>query len=311
MEKKTWLRLIGSLAGIASLLWVVNLAVAGESQFVYQIEWHSLSSAVILQSLAVLLTGFAWVAVIRKLFPTQIFLSSLLVPAHIFAWFLRYLPGQVGSAISKSATLSKYSIGAKTTVTIFLMENLGLQLSAVTLGLWLSFNYSWALSAFLCLAAVALLALGFRWGKGAISKRSKHRNKLERVFLRLTGLEMGTLRGLVLPGSHWALYVCSRCLTAVSFIILGSSLLGEFSLDVFAIAGAALISGVIGVLVPFVPSGLGVREASFVVLAMHFAPEEVLAQFAILSRMAMLLADLLLFLSALMFRTVISKSTSA
>ena len=98
-------------------------------------------------------------------------------------------------------------------------------------------------------------------------------------------------------------FILIYLLNGIAVAIIASALLPLDADRMFMLAGAYAISWLIGFLLPGAPGGLGVRESAFVLLTGTMLPAEAALGIAALSRIANVLADVLIFLAGVALST--------
>ena len=82
------------------------------------------------------------------------------------------------------------------------------------------------------------------------------------------------------------MYVAGSLISGLSYYFLAVAIWEETSVgDIIFIVGAVNLAAVIGMATPFVPAGLGVRDASLLILLAVIFPGEIALAITILSRL--------------------------
>ncbi len=99
----------------------------------------------------------------------------------------------------------------------------------------------------------------------------------------------------------FVLYALGSLLAGLSYVFLAAAIWPETQYsDFLYIVGAINLAGVLGMATPFVPSGLGVRDASQLLLLSAIFPKEIALAITVLSRLWTALVDVLFFFLATM-----------
>ena len=91
-----------------------------------------------------------------------------------------------------------------------------------------------------------------------------------------------------------ALNLVPRFLLALATVAVAKGLIDVSAADAALIGAAYVVAGAIGVLALFVPSGLGVRESTFVLLVVPVIPVEQAVIIALAARLVSTIADIAL-----------------
>lgn len=236
---------------------------------------------------------YIWRGILRDLGTSQTPAFSVLASIYARSWMARYIPGTVPWIAGR----------------VILARDLGISKSRLTVASVLE-----AGTQILGIAAISLLLLGI---DGRLASQFEGRigtvvlsiglvfslllipaifNRLIRfVYKVLRGREAyaelatnskATLRSLLL-------YAVGSLLAGISYYFMALAVWGSVSIrDLVFIIGAVNLSGVVGMAAPCVPSGLGVRDASQLVLLSVILPKEVALVLVVFSRLWSVIIDL-------------------
>ncbi len=241
---------------------------------------------------AVPLSGLYWGEILEKL--TGKTVSPIEAAAvHTKSWLLKYVPGQVGSVVGKLIWGVENKFSKKVISASFIYENVLLAISSFTLSLPIIFILLPGESAkYFVLIPIVLLA------QVVLIASSKTFNpllvRLSKFFNKPMSGEEYLLSGPTLAKLQLKYYV-PRLLNAIGFALIAAQ---YFSIspasDYIAIGAVYVLSGIIGILALFVPSGLGVREAVITALLGPIIGQPEALTLAIVSRIYTIVADVIL-----------------
>ena len=236
---------------------------------------------------------YIWRGILQDLGASQLPRFGALASVYARSWMARYIPGTVPWLASR----------------VLFARDLGISKSRLTVSSILE-----AGTQMISIAAISLLLLGM---DGRLASQFESRiglvvlsvglvlafllipavfNRLIRfVYKTIKGREAyaelatnskATLRSLLL-------YAVGSLLAGISYYFMALAVWGSVSTkDLIFIVGAVNLSGVIGMAAPCVPSGLGVRDASQLVLLSVILPKEVALVLTVFSRLWSLVVDL-------------------
>jgi glycosyltransferase 2 family protein len=215
----------------------------------------------------------------------------LVFQGYLLAFLPRYIPGLVWGYVSRNEWLARQSgISYTTSSVASLLEATTLLLTAATYGLfvWGDIRY-WGV-----LFVISGIAL---WGNWHYIPRFIQQLNDKRWVVRVDQQQPQQLwwRGHVLYFGFWAVHGTGLFLLGQAFIPLPFR-------DLLPTIAAASLAWAIGFLVFFVPAGLGVRETVLAALLVHFTTlsPTIATALALLSRLGIVIAELLLLLMGLL-----------
>lgn len=302
VKSKSWRRsvfAIGMALGVflfARQLWSGYRALR-QQEFV-RLQPAYLLGALMLSLLVYVLQMLAWLMIMRHL---GIFIGVRKALGGFFLSFLpRYIPGSVWGYWSRSHWLEdSLGIGYGTSVLGSVLEALALVLTAlIVAGVHLSVRSTGTVR--LLLAFGSACAMGFTWL--AVPKVSM----LIVQRLGMAKTPMVSRRGSLFGAWSAALGLCTILWLTYggSVLLVGNALLSRPSRNWLAATSASALSWTLGFVAVFVPSGLGIREASLsVLLPMYtdFVPWQA-DLIAVICRFEILVAELMLLIVGLILR---------
>lgn len=252
-------------------------------------------SATVIFALAVVVSGWLWALVLRALGESTIAVWPA-VEAHLGSWLVRYIPS-VAQPLYKVTWAAGRGVRRATAFLGFLYESAFLQLASILGSLVvlvivrrdsLGDEQLWLLSLFLVASGAAGL-FALRYLVNPVATRIARLRRIDN-FDNLPTMPWRQVVPLV------GAFTLPRIINGVGIGLLTVSLSPGTSLnDIIAIAAAYTIASAFGILWVFVPSGIGVREATFVAIlaVLGFDVVDAIA-IAVLARLSLTLADLLI-----------------
>lgn len=250
--------------------------------------------AIVIFAFAVVVSGWLWALVLRALGERHIDIWSA-TEAHLGSWLVRYIPS-VAQPLYKVSWASARGVRRATAFLGFMYEFAFVQIASILGSLvvlvivrrdTLGDEQVWTLSLLLVVTgAVGLVSL--RYLINPLASRIARMRRID-DFDALPHMPWRHVAPLV------GAFTLPRIVNGFGVALLTFSLLPGTSLnDVIALAAAYTIAGAIGVLWVFVPSGLGVREATFVAIlaAIGFNVVDAIA-ISVFARLASTISDLL------------------
>jgi len=297
--RSAWWRWAGVALVILTLLWTMRLLTKGWGDA----DFGTLSPSW-LPSIAAFLLATASVAVAFPAFWWLVRLSGAPAPPfrellrlHFISQLMRHLPGRfVGVAyqvvVAKHlASASQWLTANATYMAMALWFAATLPVMLLTLVGRMPLGSGVVALLGLVVGPLSVVLLIERSGTWA--QPSGFFGKLAGVLAAVAGSIRA--RGF---GKAMSWYAASWIIYGLAWAAFGSSLPGVGPLDGLVLGALYSLAWALGFLVIVTPSGLGVRELAFVALA-HDFPPEVIAYTAIVARLGLLCADLLLGLLSL------------
>lgn len=243
---------------------------------------------------AVVVSGWLWGRMTAHLAKVPVPVAEA-VRVHCLSWLLKYVPGQVGSAVNKVAWASSRGLSRTLVLITFVYENAFLLIGSlvppmlvllVTGAVDLSGSGSastWLLAALSAL--VPLIALTsrpvFSRLTNVLARRVLKRSEVPHEYFLSGGQAFWYQVQFLLP----------RIVNGAGLAIIAAVVVDAPADTWVPLACAYIVAGAVGILAVFVPSGIGVREAVLVLLATPYLPAEQAIVIALVARLLATLAD--------------------
>ena len=297
--RPAWWRWVGALLVLATLAWTILLLARGWGEA----DIAALSPAVVPSAAAFLLVA-ASIAVAFPSFWWLVRVSGAPTPPlreltrlHFVSQLMRHLPGRfVGVAYQVAvarhlASASQWVAANATYMAMALWFAAVLPIALLLLVRRMPPDIG--VLALVVLVSAPLVALHLMARLGSAGARPGVLGKLLGVLSAVAGSvrSRGFGRAVVWYAASWVVY-------GLAWSAFGSSLPGVGALDGLVLCAFYSLAWAVGFMVIVTPSGLGVRELAFAALARDYPPE-VIAYVAVVARLGLLCADLLLGLLSL------------
>lgn len=289
-----WLRAITRALGVLMIAGAVYYLVQTVRLGIEQVDWRSLDLspgpvviALLLTTASSVIGGWTWQLVLKG-FDYPVPLRECL-RIQTTSNLTKYLPGYAWQLLGKAYLTRKEQVPAMV-VTLALVLELGLLL------------LTGALVGFACMpsgAALPLIGPLSSWLQGVVVAALALGIILLPVLLRVIGNSRLSSRfpWLVCPQRPSAIWAAAAIMAA-AWVILGVGLdLLIVALDAPLVGGVRLgiyslpLSVVVGLLAPFVPSGIGVREGVMTGILGAYLPGSVAVVLALLSRLVSVVSE--------------------
>jgi uncharacterized membrane protein YbhN (UPF0104 family) len=266
-------RIITSVVKFGAAVTVVvlcGLAVAGNLDRIrdYRIEpsWLFVGAGFLFVA-AVVVGGFNWHRLLTQVSGQGLPVSATII-GHTESWLYRYIPG-VGYLGHKITWAHGRGITRSAATSAFVYEQILIQATSFSFGVLamglalLSTGGStelWGIAAGVALAAVVIFIFSGKTIATIVESVRRRRNSIGETSIRF-----------ISPRSLAALFggfILPRLLNAGAVIVLTVAVVPLPIEQLVALGGAYAIASALGILAVFAPSGLGVREGVFVVLAL-------------------------------------------
>jgi hypothetical protein len=271
--------------------------------FFFTVDWSQLADVSVHPGWMVLATliaiGFrywgvmVWRVVLKRLGAGD--LPSLLIMADIYAkaWLARYIPGTVPWIAGKIYLASEHGISKSRLAVSTLVEAAAqvIGVGAVSLALLATDS------------RIAQVSPVLRWlvaaGAVALVVAMVVFNRMLRLAMRVAkrGTAVDVTWNVVL--SSVGLYAIGALISGGSYALLVYALVPDLAVrDMVFLVGAFGLAGVVGMLTPLVPSGLGTRDGAQLLLLLVVLPAPVAGLVVLVSRVWSALVDFLFWLVA-------------
>lgn len=279
--------------------------------FVWAIDWAELDgislgwgwiAAATALALAFRYLGVVvWRVVLSRLGARQLPPMRVLSDIYARAWLARYIPGTVPWIASKIYLAAEQGISKSRLAVSTLVEAAAQVVAVGTVSLALLAldprigEVSSALRLIVALCAIA----------GFVAMAPPVFNRLLALGFRLLRRGTPSPVGWPVVRDSLALYGGGALLSGLAYALLMRSVVPEAgAADLMFLVGAFGFAGVVGILTPLVPSGLGTRDATQLVLLLIVLPAPTAALVVLLSRVWSAAVDLLFWgIAALAART--------
>jgi len=255
----------------------------------------SFGFALLSQLFALFGAFYCWRILINYSTPLKISMGESL--SHIgFTSIGKYLPGKVWGLAARIFILKKYALPSNKIVNLILVDQILLLYSGISIGIvFLGLTYSYWIG--IVAGIIALISLPiFRYLYGSswtyllamIRKLSKKLWPQEKEFI----LEPVTSK---LFYSVFAICCLQWLLWGVALVALFYPLIqNQLVLNSFLIIAAVPLAVILGSLVVWIPSGLGVREGGLIIILSQLMPLELATTIAITFRAWCIIVDIAL-----------------
>ncbi|MFW7415416.1 lysylphosphatidylglycerol synthase domain-containing protein [Demequina sp. SO4-18] len=250
--------------------------------------WWALA-ATVLFVLAVAISGLLWGRIIRRL-DDQPITGTESIRVHFSSWLLKYVPGQVGFVLNKVVWGQRRGTSRLLVLISVVYENAFLLLgSTVPMLAILVVARGEAVeitgTVWVALAAMVPLALMthpavFHRVVALLGRRTLKRDVPREYFLPF-GATLGFQTAFLIP----------RIVNGVGVALIAGALAGAGPDSWVPLGAAYAIAGAVGIMAVFVPSGLGVREAVFVLFAAPYVGTGKAIIIALVARVLATIAD--------------------
>lgn len=262
----------------------------------FSFNWLSVA-AILMFFIAVVESGYLWGKMLNSLTVEQGKHIKLMeaIKVQIASWLLKYVPGQAGSAVNKVVWAKRKGYSKKLVLVTFIYENIFLLVGSFLLSIpiLMILDGDGVFSQnpiYLLILPLAILFSVF-----ILNNKSMH-IIMNYIFSKILKQPVG--RELFL--SNWELvkyqihYLLPRFLNGVGFVFVVTSFLDVSTASYMPLGAAYILGGAIGMMAVFVPSGIGVREATVVIfVSQYMSPGEAIIA-AIVARLYSTIADGLL-----------------
>jgi hypothetical protein len=285
-------------------LFANNWASLSFQGMVFKSSWVS---SILFFSTSTLLSGLLWRNLLEAISETHTFPLSAALHLHSVAWLYRYVPGKIAHVAYRVSAPQKFGFSGKEAFAAFLYETVFATLASLTLAVPIlivfgltDVNVLWSIAGFASILAVIFFLLWL--SNQPFISRSNLRLK------KFVGPEEGSLvlpwplalRGVSL---HFfpRLFMASGC----SVLVL-SSAQSDWE-DVYLAGAVFLFATVVGLMVPFAPSGLGVREGVIIAMLTPVLGFAEAVELSALTRVLTVSSDLMVFLTTFSLRLIVKR----
>jgi hypothetical protein len=266
--------------------------------------------ATLLFAIAVPLTGLLWGRMLRALDADAAQRVSHIeaIAVQCASWLLKYIPGQVGSAVNKVVWAGKKGVSRSLVVLTFVYENVFLQVASIVPSVAILLvslgpqifgeNATLLVLPLLVLAPIAVITY-------------------KPVFQKIVDIPARRVLKQSVPETHFLTslqslrfsieFIGPRILNGVGFVLIAATVADIGPAEWVPFAAAYVLAGAIGILAFFVPSGLGVREAVIVLVLGQYIPVPEAILISLLARLLSTIGDAVIALIYVALRRTIPK----
>ena len=291
----TWLFYVAIVVAFGWFLWQVDWASLGDTEVVWGWMLGATALALAFRYLGVVV----WRVVLTRLGAGALPRFRVLADIYAKAWLARYIPGTVPWIAGKIYLAAQHGI-AKSKLAVSTLVEAAAQIVAVSA------------------VSLALLAIDPRIGEispllrwlvgigavaGFVAMTPPVFNRLLALGFRLLRRGTPTAVGWPVVRDSLALYGGGAVVSGVSYALVMKSVVPDVgATDLIFLVGAFGFAGVVGILTPLVPSGLGTRDATQLVLLLIILPAPTAALVVLVSRVWSAAVDVLFWVIAVGLR---------
>ncbi|MGA1813640.1 lysylphosphatidylglycerol synthase domain-containing protein [Frondihabitans sp. 4ASC-45] len=270
--------------------------------------------AILCFAFAVPVSGLLWGMILNRLSDEGSHVGARQAMAvHSLSWLLKYVPGQIGSVLSKVVWGQKNGFPRTLILITFIYENVFLQIASIVpsaIILVLVVGPTLVEGNVLTVVAVVVVMVPL---VAILVPQVFHRimSIASKRFLKAPLPEQYFLHPVASLGFS-AAYVTPRVINGVGFILCAATVTTVTPGMWVPLAAAYALAGAIGILVIFVPSGIGVREAVLFVclVGIGIAPGQAVV-ISVLSRLLSTVGDAVIALQYGALRLSLPKGSPA
>ncbi|GMA35060.1 hypothetical protein [Demequina litorisediminis] len=281
--------------------WVFYAAiVAAFAWFLTSVDWHALDGLevgwawVIVASLVALAFRYlgvvVWRVVLARLGAAHLPRFAVMADIYAKAWLARYIPGTIPWIAGKVYLAAEQGVSKSRLAVSTLVEAAAqiVAVGAVSLTLLALDPRIGEISPTLRVLVAVGAVLGF------VAMTPPVFNRFLTLGFRLLKRGEATHVGWDVVGSSLGLYGVGAAVSGLAYALLLKAIVPETGAgDLLFLVGAFGFAGVVGMLTPLVPSGLGTRDAAQMVLLLVVLPAPTAALVVIVSRVWSAAVDVL------------------
>ena len=298
-----WLFYVAIVAAFGWFLWQVDWASLGDTEVVWGWMLGATALALAFRYLGVVV----WRVVLTRLGARELPRFRTLADIYAKAWLARYIPGTVPWIAGKIYLAAQHGV-AKSKLAVSTLVEAAAQVVAVS---------AVSLTLLAVDPRVGEISPALRWVV-VIGAAAGFVAMTPPVFNRLLALGFRLLRRGTPVAVRWpvvrdslALYGGGAVLSGVSYALVMKSVVPDVgAADLLFLVGAFGFAGVVGMLTPLVPSGLGTRDATQLVLLLIILPAPTAALVVLVSRVWSAAVDVLFWAIAVSVRRIQAASKS-
>ena len=285
--------LISLIAVCICLAMLMLINIYGQLDLHLLVSNKSFGIALLSQLFALYGAFYCWRILINCSTPLKINIGESL--SHIgFTSLGKYLPGKVWGLAARFFILKKYSLPPNKIVNLILVDQVLFFYSGISVGIvFLGLTYScWAglIAGIIVLISLPLTCYLYSnsWSYLLVIMRKLSKNKWsqEKEFILEPGTPKLFYGVFTIYFLHWILW--GMTLAALFYPLIGNQLI----LNSLLIISAVPLAVILGFLVVWMPSGLGVREGGIIIILSQLMPLELSTAIAITFRAWCIVVDI-------------------
>ena len=283
-------RILVIVASFGLMIYALHSSVSSLDLSSLRPDFFSLVAAIFLTYSAVWLGALAWGWMVHTVFPNISIISA--VYQHLYSLSTKYIPGWGWQQVSKAAQLRQQGIPVLDSGILSFVDLGMVTSSGIATALLIACSNPGAISEFgvsydvrqLFLVAALLIYLSAplviaHLKPSLLEALHKHRNWL----LQLYGIEL-------VQSAGWIMFGIGFWFTCNSVVPIQWAAMSTFII-------ALIASVVAGIIIIFVPNGIGVREVIMSVMILPIIPPPMSITLAFMSRIILVFSEFLGFLS--------------
>ncbi|MFA7553681.1 MAG: hypothetical protein WCY88_05475 [Spongiibacteraceae bacterium] len=286
-----WLSVPLALTALGWTIWLLWDSLPVLYATIPQLKW----SWLVFTLLGNIVSSYLVFEAFRELFnrmQPEIYQRFELAHLYFTGQLMKHLPGRIWSVAYQSAVGSRASLAEWVGVTaVFMVLSVAFALWASSTALGFFFGWQWGVGAF----TVGLCFYVIGWSQSVLSPLLRLLRKVQFVALArlVLALEAFTDVSVRLKITIWCWFSASWLLYLLAWAGYGMAWPGLNASDGIWLCAIYTAAWFVGYISLVTPSGAGVRELVFVLLAQSF-PADAVAGMAVLGRVVLLFVDLLL-----------------
>lgn len=238
---------------------------------------------------------YIWRMILKTLGAKELPPFTILTQVYAKSWMGRYIPGTVTWIAGKIYLANKLGI-SKSRLTISSLLEAGTQVVATLCVALLLLSVDprlsvlpWQYKPIMIGAALLLIVFLYPPILNYVVRKGYKLIRRKEAYDELNANGQAVVKSFLM-------YTVGAFVTGSSYYFLCASLSSQITFDMyFYIVGALSLAGALGMLTPFVPSGLGVRDGVQLVLLSIIMPKEIALAITVFSRLWSALIDVLFY----------------
>ncbi len=295
--KYAWIKRLGNIITILAVVLIIKKIYSYNLDYTFFLKPYALllvGACLAAYMISVILGVIPWLKMVEIVSGKNIdYRAAIFV--QVRSNLLKYLPGNIFQYVGKNELAIRCNIGHAQVAISTMLDIAVMLLVATLLGVLCSYKYLISiLKLYISYKQIFLLVIGLLFlllFLGLYARKQKH---LTRDIIQILKKKENHRKILVcilyyIIQNFWMSIIYIVILTLVS----GSGT-GDYSL--FLIIGANILSGVIGLLTPGAPGGLGIREMVMLMITHGLYNESTIMLASVIYRFISIIGDILSFL---------------